>query len=228
MEARKRSTSVSHKLITLSYFDPLFSWRILVRNWRNTLVLAIGILLVLVSFVIYGALVYRTRIPAGSTPQQIEQLTQEYGLDRPVIVQYRWFLFTFLPGLTLLFVYGAIGIPHHNFQHGFLVKVFIIMMLITNTVTMLNFLVTAHTSLQQALPAFWLAMTVVILALVNFILLLFIWNGLKKGVWAFGIVSFMLCTLKYVGQVPIFPILFELSAVGILIYLLRSSWLEMV
>jgi len=199
-----------------------------VRNWRNYLVLSLGILLILVSFVIYGLLVFRTRIPAGSTPQQIEQLTQIYGLDRPVIVQYQWFLFTFLPGLTLLGIYGTIGLHRQGFQHWFLIKVFIILMLITNTVTMLNLLVTAHTSMQEALPAFWLALAVAVLALANFGFLLVIWNGLKKGVWAFGILSFMLCTLKFVGQVPILPLLFELSAVIILIYLLRSSWPEMV
>jgi fatty acid desaturase len=145
-----------------------------------------------------------------------------------VIVQYEWFLFTFLPGLTLLGIYGTVGLHRRDFQHWFLIKVFIILMLITNTVTILNFLVTAHTSMQEALPAFWLALVVAVVALANFGSLLVIWNGLKKGVWAFGVFSFVLCTLKFVGHVPILPILFELSSVIILIYLLRSSWQEMV
>ena len=197
------------------------------RNWRNYLVLNIGIVLVLVSFVIYGVRVSKTIIPAGSTPQQIEQLTQAYGLDHPVFEQYEWFLFTFLPGLTLLAIYGMVGLHRQDFQHGILIKIFIILMLITNTVTMLNFLVTAHASLQEVLPAFWLALVVVGLALANFVFLLVTWNGYKWGAWAFGISSFVLCTLKFVGHVPIFPVLFELSSVVILIYLLRSSWQEM-
>ena len=65
------------------------------KNWRNYLILSIAIVLILVSFVIYGMQVMRTIIPAGSTPQQIAHLTHEYGLDRPVIVQYEWFLSTF-------------------------------------------------------------------------------------------------------------------------------------
>jgi hypothetical protein len=198
------------------------------KNWRNHLVLASGIVLVLISFFIYGMRVSRTIIPAGSSPQQIEHFILEYGLERPVIEQYGWFLFTFLPGLALLGIYGTVGLRGKEFQHWILVKIFIVLMLITNTVTMLNFLVTAHASVQDALIAFWLALVVASLALANFVFLLVIWNGRRWGVWAFGIFSFVLCTMKFVGQVPIFPVLFELSSVIILIYLLRSSWSEMV
>lgn len=197
------------------------------KNWRNYLVLIFGIVLVLVSFVIYGIRVSETTIPVGSTPQQIKHLTQEYGLDRPLIEQYGWFLFTFLPGLTLLGIYGTFGLRGRKFQHGILVKLFIVLMLITNTITILNYFVTAHASMQEALPAFWLALAVAGLALANFAFLLGIWNGHRWSVWAFGITSFGLCTLKFVGQVPIFPVLFELSSVIILIYLLRSSWLRL-
>jgi ABC-type dipeptide/oligopeptide/nickel transport system permease component len=198
-----------------------------VKVWRNYLILFIGIVLVMVSFVIYGLRVSETIIPAGSTPQQIQHLTQEYGLDRPIIEQYAWFLVSFLPGLILLGIYGTLSLHSQEFQHWIPVKIFIILMLITNTVTMLNFLVTAHASIQEALPAFWLALVVVALALTNFAFLLVVWNGHRWGVWAFGITSFILCTLKFVGHVPIFPVLFEFSSVIILIYLLRSSWSEM-
>jgi ABC-type dipeptide/oligopeptide/nickel transport system permease component len=202
--------------------------KIHLKNWRNYLVLASAILLLLISFLIYGMRISRTIIPAGSSPQQIEHFILEYGLDRPVIEQYGWFLFTFLPGLALLGIYGTVGLRGQEFQHWILVKIFIVLMLITNTVTMLNYLVTAHASIQDALPAFWLALVVASLALANFIFLLVIWNGHRWGVWAFGIFSFVLCTMKFVGRVPIFPVLFELSSVIILIYLLRSSWSEMV
>ena len=154
-------------------------------------------------------------------------MTQRYGLDRPVIEQYGWFLFTFLPGLTLLGIYGTIGLYRRNFQLSILPKLLIILMLITNTVTMLNFLVTAHASAAEAILAFWLALVTAGLALANFVFLLTIWNGKKRGVWAFGITSFILCTLKFVGHLPIIPVLFELSAVAILIYLIRFSWAEM-
>ena len=197
------------------------------KNRRNIIILSIGIVLVLASFVIYGMRVSKTMLPAGSTPEQIAHLTQTYGLDRPVIEQYGWFLLLFLLGLTLLGIYGTMRQGSRDFQPWILVKIFIILMLITNTTTMLNYLVTAHASVQEALPAFWLALAVVGLALANFAFLLVIWNGHRWGVWAFGITSFVLCTLKFVGHIPIFPILFELSSVIILIYLLRSSWPEM-
>jgi len=197
------------------------------KNWRKYLVLCIGILLVLVSLVIYGVRISETILPAGSTPQQIQHLTQAYGLDRPVIEQYGWFLFTFLPGLTLLGIYGTVGQKRQDFQTWILVRILIVVMLITNTVTMLNFFVTAHASMQDSHAAFWTALLVASLTLANFAFLLIVWNGYKWGVWAFGISSFVVCTLKFVGLTPIIPVLFEFSAVIILIYLLRSSWNEM-
>jgi hypothetical protein len=126
-----------------------------VKNWRNYLIAILGIVLVLVSWVIYGLRISETTIPDGSTPLQIEHLTQVYGLDRPVIEQYGAFLFTFLPGLTLLGFYGAVGLGRRDFQHWIIAKIFIVLMLVTNTATMLNFFVTAHASLQDAIPAFW-------------------------------------------------------------------------
>jgi hypothetical protein len=198
-----------------------------VRNWRNYFVLTIGILLILVSLVIYGLRVSQTIISAGNTPEQVEQLTQAFGLDRPVLEQYRWFLFTFLPGITLLGIYGTVGLRRQDFQHWFLTKILIIVMLVTNTVTMLTYLVTAQASMTESPAAFWTVLLDAALAMANFVFLLVIWNGHKWAVWAFGITTFVLCTLKFMGSVPIFPVLFELSSVFILIYLLRASWYEM-
>jgi hypothetical protein len=198
-----------------------------VKKWRKNIILLIGILLLLVSFVIFGTRILKTIIPVGSTSQQIAHITQEYGLDRPVYVQYGWFLLFFLSGLVLLGIHATVAIRRIDFQHWMMTKLFIIILLITNTITMLTYLVTAHVSIADSLPAFWLAMIVAGLALAGFVFLLIIWNGFKWGVWAFGISSFMLCTLKFVGHVPIIPVLFEASAVVILIYMLRKSWPEM-
>lgn len=178
---------------------------IVVKNWRNYLVLIIGILLVLISSVVYGMHV------SEKTP----------------IIQNGWFLFTFLPGLTMLGIYGTVGMRRSGFQHEILPKIFMVLMLITNTITILVFLVTAQSTLQDSVPAFWLSLVVPGLAFANFVLLLFVWNGHRWSAWAFGIISFLVCTLKFVGRLPIFPILFELSSIFILIYLLRSSWAEM-
>ena len=193
-------------------------------NWRKYLVLDLAILLVLISLGIYVLRILQTFLPAGSTPAQIQQVTQQYGLNRPIIEQYGWFLFTFLPGLTLLGIYATVGQPRRDFQPGILVKILVVIMLVTNTVTMLNFFVTAHASMQDSLPAFGTALVVACLALANFVFLLVVWNGFKWAVWAYGFSSFVVCTLKFVGLTPIFPVLFEFSAVIILFYLLRTSW----
>ncbi|MGB8215627.1 MAG: hypothetical protein WCE68_18910 [Anaerolineales bacterium] len=198
------------------------------KNRLNYLVLVIGLLLVLASFVIYGLRISETALPPGSTPQQVQTLTRQYGLDRPVIQQYAAFLFTCLPGLLLLGLYATVVRCKPDFHHWILTKFVIVVMLVTNTITMLEFLVTAHLSLQDAPGAFWLALLVALLALANFAFLLVIWNGYKWGVWAFGINSFVLCTLKFVGLQPVIPVLFEFSAVIILIYLIQTARAEMV
>ena len=198
------------------------------KNWRNYLVLGMGILLVLVSLGIYAVRIIQTFLPAGSTSAQIQQITQAYGLDRPVIEQYDWFLFTFLPGLTLLGIYATVGQKRRDFQQNILAKIFIVFMLIVNIVTMLTFLRTAQASLQDSLAAFATALVVACLALADFVFLLVVWNGFKWAVWAYGISSFVVCTLKFVGILPIVPIIFEFSAVFVLFYLIRFSWNEMV
>jgi ABC-type dipeptide/oligopeptide/nickel transport system permease component len=197
------------------------------KNWRKSLFLWIGILLVLVSMGIYAVRIIQTFLPEGSTPAQIQQITQAYGLDRPVIAQYGWFLFTFLPGLTLLGIYATVGQKRRDFQQNILAKIFIIFMLIVNIVTMLTFLRTAQASLQDSLAAFATALVVACLALADFVFLLVVWNGFKWAVWAYGISSFVVCTLKFVGSLPIVPIIFEFSAVFVLFYLIRFSWNEM-
>jgi hypothetical protein len=55
--------------------------------------------------------------------------------------------------LTLLGVHSTVGRRGQKFQHWILVKILIVLMLMTDTVTMLNFLVTAPASVQDALPA---------------------------------------------------------------------------
>jgi ABC-type dipeptide/oligopeptide/nickel transport system permease component len=197
------------------------------KNWHKSLFLWIGILLVLVSMGIYAVRIIQTFLPEGSTPAQIQQITQAYGLDRPVIAQYGWFLFTFLPGLTLLGIYATVGQKRRDFQQNILAKIFIIFMLIVNIVTMLTFLRTAQASLQDSLAAFATALVVACLALADFVFLLVVWNGFKWAVWAYGISSFVVCTLKFVGSLPIVPIIFEFSAVFVLFYLIRFSWNEM-
>jgi ABC-type dipeptide/oligopeptide/nickel transport system permease component len=194
------------------------------KNWRNYLVLG---MLVLVSLGIYAVRIIQTFLPAGSTSAQIQQITQAYGLDRPVIEQYDWFLFTFLPGLTLLGIYATVGQKRRDFQQNILAKIFIVFMLIVNIVTMLTFLRTAQASLQDSLAAFATALVVACLALADFVFLLVVWNGFKWAVWAYGISSFVVCTLKFVGSLPIVPIIFEFSAVFVLFYLIRFSWNEM-
>ncbi len=45
--------------------------------------------------------------------------------------------------------------------------------------------------------------------------------------WAYGIAAFLMFVLKFAGSVPIIPSIIELSAVVVLIYLIRPLWSEM-
>jgi len=197
-----------------------------VNNWRNSLVLFLGLLLILGSLIVYGVRVAQTSIPAGSTPQQIEQLTQQYGLDRPLFEQFGAFLWMFLPGITLLGIYGTIGICRPGNPHRILTKIVMALILLTNVITALNYLVVASTA-EAFSAAFWTFLAVAGLGLANFAFCLVVWNGYRWGMWCLGISAFLMFILKFAGSVPIVPSLFELSSVVVLYFLIRPVWSDM-
>ena len=197
------------------------------KYWRSYLILDLGLLLALASFIVYGTQISQTVTPAGSTPQQIEQLTQQYGSDRVFIEQYGIFLLLFLPGLTLLGIYGTIGIHRSDNPIGILPKIVIVLILFTNVITALNSLAVASKAVVLSLPAFGLFLAVAALGLANFAFCLVIWTGYKWGMWAYAITAFLMFILKFAGSVPIIPSLFELSAVIVLFILIRPVWPEM-
>jgi hypothetical protein len=196
-------------------------------NWRKYLILNIGLLLVLGSLVLYGIQISRTVVPAGSTPQQIDQLAQQYGADRGFIDQYGGFLLLFLPGLTLIAIYGAIGIRRPDNPIGIVPQVVLVLVVLTNIITTLNSLAVASKAIFLSPAAFWMFLAVAVLGLANFAFALVIWNGFRWGMWAYGIAAFLMFILKFAGSVPIIPSIIELSAVIVLIYLLLPIWAEM-
>jgi hypothetical protein len=190
------------------------------KHWRSYLILNLGLLFVLASFIVYGKQISQTVTPAGSTPQQ-------YGSDRLFIEQYGVFLLLFLPGLTLLGIYGTIGMHRSDNPIGILPKTVLVLILFTNAITALNSLAVASKAIVLSPPAFWLFLVVAALGLANFAFCLVIWNGYKWGMWAFAIAAFLIFVLKFAGSVPIIPSLFELSAVVVLFILIRPVWSEM-
>jgi len=197
------------------------------NNWRRYLILNLGLLLVLASFIIYGVQISHTIAPAGSTPQQIDQLTQQYGSDRVFIEQYGVFLLLFVPGLVLLGIYGAIGVRQPENPIGIIPKIVMVLILLTNVITTLNSLAIASKAIVLSRPAFWLFLAVAALGLANFVFCLVIWNASRWGMWAFAITAFLMFVLKFGGSVPIIPSLFELSTVVVLYVLIRPIWSEM-
>jgi len=197
-----------------------------VRTWRNVLVFNIGLLLLLSSFLAYGLKLSQTFIPAGSTQQQIEQLTQLYGLDRPFIQRYAVFLLLFLPGITLLGIYGTIGIRRPDNPHGIVAKAIMVLILFTSLITTLSYLPVIPAAELFAL-AFWFYLAIAVLGLVNFAFCLVVWNGYRWGVWSLMASAFLLFILKFAGSVPIVPSLFEFSAVIILYVFIRPYWNEL-
>jgi ABC-type dipeptide/oligopeptide/nickel transport system permease component len=170
--------------------------------------------------------VAQTSIPAGSTPQQVEKFTQKYGLDRPLFEQFGTFLWMFLPGITLLGIYGTIGIRRPGNPHGILTKIVMALILLTNAITALNYLVVASTA-EALSAAFWSFLAVAGLGLANFAFCLVVWNGYRWGMWSLGSAAFLMFILKFAGSVPIVPSLFELSAVVVLYFLIRPVWSDM-
>jgi hypothetical protein len=197
------------------------------KNWPRKLILALGLMLVLASFVLYGLQVTGVLSTGGNLAPSIGSASPQYGTDRVFIEQYGVFLLLFLPGLTLLAIYGTIGINRPDNPIGIIPKFVIVLSLITNVITTLNSMAVASKAIFLSIPAFWTFLVVGALGMANFAFCLVIWNGFRKGMWWYGISAFVMFTLKFFGSVPIIPSLFELSVVGILIYLLRPIWDEM-
>ncbi len=197
------------------------------NNWRRYLILNIGILLLLGSLVLYGIQISRTVTSGGGTPQQVDQLPQQFGADRAFIEQYGVFLLLFLLSLTLVCIYGMIGIHRSDNPVGIVPQIVIVLILLSNVITTLNSLAVASKAIILSQPAFWTFLVVAALGLANTGFVLVIWNGFRWGMWAYGISAFLMFILKFAGSVPIFPSIIELSAVIVLIYLLRPIWVEM-
>jgi hypothetical protein len=197
-----------------------------VKNWRNVLVLNIGLLLLFGSFLAYGIRLSQTFIPAGSTQQQVEQLTQLYGLDRPFVQRYALFLLLFLPGITLLGIYGTIGVRRPDNPHGIIAKAIMGLVLFTSLITALSYLPIIP-AVDLFSLAFWFYTAIAVLGLVNFTFCLVVWNGYRWGVWSLMASAFLLFILKFAGSVPIIPSLFEFSAVIILYIFIRPYWNEL-
>jgi hypothetical protein len=102
-----------------------------------------------------------------------------------------------------------------------------VLVVLTNVVTTLNSLAVASKAIFLSPLAFWMFLAVAAIGLANFAFSLVIWNGFRWGMWAYGIAAFLMFTLKFAGSVPVIPSLIELSAVVVLIYLLRPIWAEM-
>ena len=193
----------------------------------RSILLGVGLLLLISSLVLYGLQVYRSAPPLGSTPQQIDQLAQQYGTDQAFIQEYTLFLSLFVLGLAFLFVYGAVAVNRPDNPIGIVPKVVIVLIVLTNIITSLNGLAVASKAIVVSPPAFWVFLVVAALGLANFAFVLVVWNGIRWGMWAYGIAAFLMFVLKFAGSVPIIPSIIELSAVVVLIYLVRPLWNEM-
>ena len=179
------------------------------KIWRNIIILTLGILLLLASLIVYFVQISHAFSQAGTTPPAI---------------QFRTFLILFLPGLTILAIYGMVGINRPDPYHNFLVKVFLVLILFSNTVTVLNYLLLSLPYSELYSIDFYLKLVFVLLALGNISFSLVIWNGYKWGFWGFGVCSFFLFVLSFTGGVPIIPSIFSASEPVILYFLIRPAW----
>ena len=179
------------------------------KNWRNFLVLALGLGLVLGSLLAYGIRIAQTIIPAGSTPEQLSL-----------------FLWLFLPGITLLGIYGTFGIRRLGGNpHGIVPKVVMVLILLASAITAVSYLLVASTAGVLS-AAFWANIVTAILGLANFAFCLVIWNGYRWGVWCLGGSAFLMLVLKFAGG-AVLSSLFEFSAVVVLYFLIRTYWNDM-
>ncbi len=196
------------------------------KPWSITL-LALGLALTLGSLAAYGLRVSQSTIPADASPQQVDELRQEYGLEGPLALQYRYFSFLFLPGIILLAVYGTAGIPQPDPVHTTFTKIFLVFILFANGVTSFNYLLHAPQEVPPPSLGFWLVMTLVGLLLAAYFSALVLWHGRRWGMWVFSIASFLAFVISIMLQVPVVSACFGGAAPIVLFVLTRSAWTYM-
>jgi hypothetical protein len=197
------------------------------KHWLKTLVLVLGILLVLGSFAAYGWRVSQTIIPAGSTPEQIDQLEQQYGLVGPLALQYPLFTYLFLPGMTILALYGMLAVRRQESVHSIYTKIFLVLLLISSLITAFNYLLQAPPIELDYPLDFWLNIVLIGLVLASFVFTLAIWNEYKWGVWAYGVVTCMIFILSFIGGIPISVVCLGPLGLIVLYVLVKPAWIYM-
>lgn len=188
---------------------------------RYKLIFILGLVLILASFIAYGVQASKYYFPAGTSDEEILRLTQERGLNESMAVQYGVFLGLFLPGVILLGIYGIGGLPKPVFEHTLMTKAFMILMLITNILICIIYLLRAPAATNVLMASWWLVMILPILGLANFLFVLAVWNGRKWGIYGFSaatLVTFILNII--VGGMPFFTALFLFSTAVVLIWLI--------
>jgi hypothetical protein len=109
-------------------------------------------------------------------------------------------------------------------QRGGCLTAFLILMLVVNPLTGLYYLF-AGSSLSQSLPSLpgWAVPALGVLALVNFVFALAIWNWKKWGVYGFAASSAIVFVINLIS-LGLLPALTGLVGLGLLAYLLRGVW----
>jgi hypothetical protein len=179
---------------------------------RNIIILSLGILLVLAGVIFYIVRISQSTPPVKSTP---------------IATYYGPFLFLFLPGLTILIIYGMVGIGKPSPYQTILVKVFLILILLGNIITAVNYLLVSVPYSQLLSIDFYLKTILIALSLANILFSLVVWNGYKWGFWGFVVSSFFAFVLNFIGGVPIVPIIFGASEPVVLYFLIRPAWSDL-
>lgn len=197
------------------------------KKWHRVLILSLGVLLLAASFAVYAVRVSNTVILPEATPEEVEQLTRQYGLDRPMAAQYSGFLAFFLPGVAVLGVYGLLGLRRPDSPQSVFLRAFLALMMLASLVAAINYLFLAPQTVVPYSLGFWLTLVLAGLYLAVFCCCLIIWNEYRWGVRGFLIASFFIFTLNLLGGVDLLSTFFWLSSAVVLFFIIRPVWTYM-
>lgn len=196
------------------------------QTQKKPILLILGIFLFLASLVAYGYRVYWNILPTGASPEEIKLLTEKYGLDNPLAVQYSLFLVLYIIGLILLGAYGTLG-RKPDVEHGTITKFFLVLMMVANALLGLLYMLLAPRMTVVGSGEWWLTMGLPVLGLCNFFFAIAIWNGRRWAVWGFLVATLFIFVLNLLGGLPLLSSLFGVSTAFILLWLIWPNLWKM-
>ena len=197
---------------------------------RNVILLITGILLLLVSAVVYAARISRCypAVYPSNAPQEIVRFQKECNLDAALMVQFGGFLALFVPGVILVSAYFLLKkVKVKGVQRGGPLGAFLLLTMFDSILITLYGLLGYPAPGTESAAAGWVALVVAVLGFLTYISTLALWHWKRWGLALFQGAAIALAVFILLGGGSLVLAGVIVAGVVVLSLLLRSMRKQM-